>query len=680
VTAQEVEDLGKEDPIPWEYASDAVWTLESDFAKVQQICRQCALDDTKLNDWFGVCNANRARARKLFQNGHLDWSTLRVREARLLVNKNTVFLFQAAVTASQRVRSYCTLLAYDATAHQTLRSPASSCECVVHLGPGCSHQMSIACTIVLFSLLDATELKLLPSHVAALQRVAMTISYAYGFNSVKRDKILAKVRLPCAVSVQASGMDAFGSTSTATRARDTPEPMCKFVQDLLASWRRQYRRRVPTVNDLSIEKIQADTDQAITQYPRTPDEQLRADLMRERLFEAYKSKAIRGWDDDTPPLDLYYLVHTRKQMIERINAADHPAPVCYRYYGDKRCSGCDNVVKGRNTRVCPNCNQAFPTTQPLVTTSFPEAVAKNGIKHVLALYDQLPGRWNVQAWTDCDGFETETEQLRVRLMGDEGMIGQYTKRLHEPGDAVQIKQDGAWLDATVKATSLEEYSVECAGASMKVSRVSIRDCPGTVSNSTFRIQKGPRSVTLVKGGKRVRKRVGGRGNGSTGHCWESQWSLTPKSTAERLVWCGGGNGTDVEIIWVKDTTARTAATIVFAVPGAISRLPRKRSYAGKQHCACGDRACNTIMRRVGTVLQERCTWTRPQGRPAKNLNSSQKRKAVRIKAMNDQVEYCPRPAPPPHTHTYPRTHTPGGEVAAHKPMPDGGAIKDSPVQ
>ena len=103
----------------------------------------------------------------------------------------------------------------------------------------------------------------------------------------------------------------------------------------------------------------------------------------------------------------------------------------------------------------------------------------------------------------------------MRLYADEGMIGRYTKRLHEAGDEVLVRTGDAWAPAIVHQARRDEYIAlrgaqyikhmshgRYAGEWIKVPRSCIRDKPDTPSNSWFRIQKCARSVTLVHGGRR----------------------------------------------------------------------------------------------------------------------------------------------------------------------------------
>ena len=467
----------------------------------------------------------------------------------MLASGDDVVLFQGVVTASQRVRAYNVTLAYDTIKQAILNAPGSTCECVAHLGPGCSHQMSMVLCMLLFSMLpDVAAMHLLPSHVAALQRVAMTINFAFGFGSVNRAPILSQLQLPRALSVEDSGMPALESAPTAARPREQPEPMCEYVLDVWETWRKASTKDSSRAR---IRDIEEDTQRVINEYPRDAQKQHEADLMRERLYDAYINRQVSGWDSDRPPLLLWYLVHMRAVRLERMKSftPPPPKPVVIMRAGMRRCPACGFAFKGLRTLVCPSCDAPCAKRRAATTP------AKTGkVQHILSLYDMLPGRWRVLPWAHGDG-----ECLRVRNMGDEGMVGEYLHRLHEVGDHVQVKirSNGAWRAAVVLHADLNFYKVTLrrgGSKEVRVARTSVRDCPGTQSNSLFRIQKCARSVTLVHGGRR---RWVGRGAGGSGDHYQWQWNLAMKSTPTRLHWHGGGHGGAVEIVWVKDVDTRS---------------------------------------------------------------------------------------------------------------------------
>ena len=432
ITLEEETVAGEEDPTPWEYVTPKPWTLLDDFNEITRVCEECGFTNETVNQWFGINNANRLRAQKLFRNGHIDWTTFQVREARMLASGDKCYLFQAAITASQRVRAYCTLLAYNVVTKKILRHPSSSCECVVQMGPGCSHQLANACCVILFVEMSASgvcsaaqAMSILPSHVGALQRVAMTIEYAYGFGTISRRNVLKKLVLPRATRARLS-------TDTSKKCRDDPIPMVEWVQKQLLLWRAK-SSGTHKANDLRIKKIREDTDREVSYLPRSDKQQLFADTMRERLYNAYLRKHIGGWDDDVPTLMLFYLVHSRKERVARIRGRSVPPPERVPR-GYKRCSECAHPVPG-GSAVCSQCDTPFPKRKrpehsPLMR-SIPMRFGV--IKTLMELYPKLPGRWIARAWSN--GLE---ERLRVRRMGAEGMIGEYCERLHEEGALVQV--------------------------------------------------------------------------------------------------------------------------------------------------------------------------------------------------------------------------------------------------
>ena len=423
ITAAEAKAIGTEDPIPFEYASEATWSLRDNEDKVISVCKECDITDDKITDWFGVNNANRSRGMKLFRNGHLDWTTLRVREARLIANGHRVYVFQAAVTASQRVRSYNALLVYDREDTCIIPHPASSCECVVHLGPGCSHQLCLALTIVMGSQLRVGDGKILPSNIVAVQRLGMTISYAYGRNSINRSNLFLRTPFPKAVSASESEMSSLEVTPE-PRKRDEALPLIPFVTGLIQVWRHEKAhdkncRQVP----LRLEHIQEDTAKEIAMYPRTPEKQRDVDELRERMYNGYLKKILHGWDWSMPPLILYYLVYTRQARLERLEKA--PARHVAVEERNKVCKSCGGTVRGRATKQCPICGAFLIANDPqwVSTNNGGGATSLGKFAHILSLYGSLPGRWKVHEWEHGD-----EDRVTVRNMGDEGMIGKFEVR------------------------------------------------------------------------------------------------------------------------------------------------------------------------------------------------------------------------------------------------------------
>ena len=414
ITAAEAELIGTEDLIPFEYTGSQGWCLRDHADEVLRACRDCAITDTEITKWFGVNNASRSRGMKLFRRGHLDWHTLRVREARLIHNRHKTYIFQAAVTASQRVRSYNALLVYDLEDRCIVRHPASSCDCVVHIGPACSHQLCLALAIAMGARLSADELDLLPSNVAALQRLAMTISFAYGKNSINRSNMFLTAPFPRGISAEESGMLSLEAPPQ-LRSRDLAEPLVPFVNELVTRWR-QATKHPNKFHATRLKEIEDDVASEISMYPRTPEKQRDVDELRERMYSGYLKKMLRGWDWDTPPLILYYLVYTRKFRLERLKSAP-PRTAAASSSRTKICKSCGGTVYGRASKVCSICGAVLITNVPQWLSS--NSGAGTGmISHILSLYDCLPGRWQVHEWEHGDA-----EVVTVRNMRGEGMIG-----------------------------------------------------------------------------------------------------------------------------------------------------------------------------------------------------------------------------------------------------------------
>ena len=181
----------------------------------------------------------------------------------------------------------------------------------------------------------------------------------------------------------------------------------------------------------------------------------------------------------------------------------------------------------------------------------------------------------------------------------------------------------------------------------EVLRSGVRDTDRDTPNSLFRIQKCARSVTIVHSGNRYnigRTKQNHRGK-HVKHIWgyyQNQWNLDLSSTPTKLVWKGGGFGNKVQIVWTKQTGARSSITMS-NISSEVKQLPRKRNRSGNEHCACGDTTCNELQWKVGTVLQHKCTWLRPAGgrtmndADIKKLEPRLQRKVVRAKATHQQI-------------------------------------------
>ena len=543
----------------------------------------------------------RRRGKKLWENGHVDVHTFRVRHGRLISNDHRIVIFNAVVTASQRSRAYNTTVVYDSVDNAIISVMTSVCECVVGLGPGCSHQLAVVLTAVCLSKLrNAQELKKLPSHIVAVQRTAMTLDYAYGYNS--RNTLLSKVRLPHAVRARAASQP----------GRDTPEPVVSYVEGVLNGWRLQATRR-DTPNDRHVAKIFANTDAVIKEYPRGAHAQHQADLSRERLYDAYRQGQIKGWEENIPPLDLYYLVITRRHRLQRMQAYD-PKPAA-----------------------------PAPPTQVI------------GQHRLLGLYRKLAGRWQVQQSEDC-----EAEEVRVssHTDGTEFMqVGEYLKRKVEEGDTVRVRGESG--TGTVIMVDENNTSVILEGED------SARDfdnddisCVDEHSSSTFfGIFQGSRSITLVYNGKRLvvqpnKKRLKRIRKGGE-HTY--QWSMLRESTEHRLVWSGGGFKGSRKIVWVRKD-GRTSGQyhhVHARLPAWLQSLRRKRTrpprVTNHSNCACGDKICNDLALRLGTVFTKTCSWTRPPSRSwnatqLEAMTASKKRKAVRSNAIQNVIKKWRREA------------------------------------
>ena len=94
---------------------------------------------------------------------------------------------------------------------ELLRRPYSSCECVVRRGPVCSHQLcvlllAVAIRIVMQRLPDKRWQQVkqhMPDYILVMQKMAMTVNYAYGAGSMGRFTSISPGHMTALLKVRA---------------------------------------------------------------------------------------------------------------------------------------------------------------------------------------------------------------------------------------------------------------------------------------------------------------------------------------------------------------------------------------------------------------------------------------------------------------------------------------------
>ena len=206
-TLEEMEEWGTADPVPYLYGYDAPGKGEGvciigpkgDARPFFNLVSQLDIAEDVVEKWFGMSrNQIRDRAIMLVENGHINPRTLRIYKVKKKISKTEsdeyVYLLEAKVVASQKTQWYWTRVAISSDWKQLLSRPYSSCECVVRRGPACSHQLAVVLFFMTVKIvMGRVESKLwldvkkhLPDHIILLQKVPMTVNYAYGPGSMSR--------------------------------------------------------------------------------------------------------------------------------------------------------------------------------------------------------------------------------------------------------------------------------------------------------------------------------------------------------------------------------------------------------------------------------------------------------------------------------------------------------------
>ena len=226
-TLGEMEQWGIVDPVPYEYGYNQDGTSEvvsiKDGNTFFDLIARINVDEEAVEKWFGAGrNHIRDRAIMLVENGHINPASIKVIRVQKTVARSGptaeyLYLLEAKVVASQKGQWYLTRVGISEQMDVLLRRPYSSCECVVRRGPIDSHQLAVllyilTLKIVMGRLEDRSWRQLkthVPDHILIMQKVPVTVKYAYGPGSRQRYKgvsaghirALLKLRPPITAAV-----------------------------------------------------------------------------------------------------------------------------------------------------------------------------------------------------------------------------------------------------------------------------------------------------------------------------------------------------------------------------------------------------------------------------------------------------------------------------------------------
>ena len=238
-TLEETQEWGEDDPVPYHFENSRDGVSIKDCAAFWAIIKDIDITDDDIDSWFGQGrNHIRDRAIMLVENGHVDPTTMRVLRATKKQKQgdetDTVYLLEAKVIASQKTQYYWTRVCLDSWMQSMLGRPYSSCECVVRRGPACSHQLAVLLTfmatrIVMFRLQNIKPFESrerpweilkghLPLCMLIMQKVPMTVRYAYGHGSMQRFSGVSTGHMACLLKLH----DNVDGADAATRVAPTP--------------------------------------------------------------------------------------------------------------------------------------------------------------------------------------------------------------------------------------------------------------------------------------------------------------------------------------------------------------------------------------------------------------------------------------------------------------------------
>lgn len=182
----------------------------------------------------------------LVENGHVNVASMRVIRVKKKIQSGNepeyINLIEAKVVASQKAKWYLCRVAVSEDWTTLLGRPYQSCECVVRRGPTDSHQLAVfLMTLTVRTIMRRVEdkswgvlRKHLPPYIVVMQKLPMTVHYAYGPGSQGRFKgvstghlkALLKLAEPPATTPEATTPEA---TTPATCPLVTTPVTCPLV-------------------------------------------------------------------------------------------------------------------------------------------------------------------------------------------------------------------------------------------------------------------------------------------------------------------------------------------------------------------------------------------------------------------------------------------------------------------
>ena len=161
------------------------------------------------------------------ENGHVNTASLRVIKVLKKIQTGDVpehvYLLEAKVVASQKGQWYLCRVAISEDFTTLLGRPYQSCECVVRRGPTDSHHLAVfLMTLTVRNVMSRLEDKSwqvlrqhLPPHIVVMQKVPMTVMYAYGPGSQARFKGISTGHMKALLKMEEAPTSATEKTAPA---------------------------------------------------------------------------------------------------------------------------------------------------------------------------------------------------------------------------------------------------------------------------------------------------------------------------------------------------------------------------------------------------------------------------------------------------------------------------------
>ena len=308
-------------------------TVNKDFESIYNVLKKVQVSADTIRELIGDHNEVLRRAWRRLEGGHLDLDSLEMREGYRVADtekKQKLIIVSVDVVASLRNMRHRLRLCIDKRTLQILRSPVSICYCEVGAMGDCAHMATIymyvycCCAAPILwrqhraqlncidKVLSIEDFKrLFPPVILTIQNLPTRWNLINGFTQRRKKQKLHKRAMHLREAVACLGVEEEGDPETGGEEPDNEHVDIKKAKKLeirdigikLDQWIVQRfvvvcgsnnTSKAPSAHRLSMQEIEDDNKEYLSQFPRDEREQYKQDCMLEHYAMECQAMHAKG--------------------------------------------------------------------------------------------------------------------------------------------------------------------------------------------------------------------------------------------------------------------------------------------------------------------------------------------------------------------------------------------------